>query len=665
MDSGVPIVNHLPDFEGRERLYDTLDEDSRQIRLVVLQGSNDRESPLKILLHTVDLETAQDTYMALSYYWGDPKATETVLVKRSSGTDTDECFDVPVTRNLASALREMRNATSQGLLLVWTDAICINQTNIVERNYQVKIMYDIFSASRWVWGWLGDLTPELDESLSWLVGLYTWKESPADMYDEDNLRRCTDIEPIDIKSHAMGGTASLKLLEALAATSPLWNSPYWRRGWVIQEVSAGSEVAFVCGNRILPGAAIWNLRKLFRARQTALLDLTPENIDHLANNIAYDTLAAFVLAHSATLNKDKGISQTRISHDYWSFIGRFETTDPRDFVYAHMNTWPFLQNLEPNYGHSVMRVFMDATMTLLHAATKWHYLKPASDSTSVSVPSWAINFASVPQSNALDTSLYDAAASSVLRARLGGPDTLITSAFITDRIQHIAGIDHQSNQNDPSPLASKMTLFLEAKKFFDRVDEQHETSHDPSRSEFLRLICADSVSPGEVSRRCTQVDLHLLRIILWKHGLVPAPTLNAAEIRMTGLREENLGQSLWLWTSILLHRFDCGMTKEGRYAFVPKDAEKGDLVAIFAGGSVPLILRPAGTRSGSTVYRIIGMAYIDGKSRYQKSEPVATMLIAAGIMDGEAVKIQAGCNMEDELSAEQVEEVFQSEITLI
>lgn len=109
MEFGVPIVNHLPDFEGRDRLYDTLEEGSRQIRLIGLLGSDARENPLRCLLVTTDLEAARDAYryMALSYYWGDPKDTEIVLVQRSPSRDA-AWFEVPVTRNLVAALTEIR-----------------------------------------------------------------------------------------------------------------------------------------------------------------------------------------------------------------------------------------------------------------------------------------------------------------------------------------------------------------------------------------------------------------------------------------------------------------------------------------------------------------------------------------------------------------------------
>lgn len=210
MESGVPIVNHLPDFEGRDRLYDTLDEESRQIRVIELLGSNDRESPLRCRLITTDLEAERRQYTALSYYWEDLDSTEIILVKRVYPTVDETRFEVPITSALAAGLREIRaQATTRApSTCLWVDAICINQTNIPERNYQVKIMYDILAASHGVVGWLGELTTEIDQSLSWLIGLYTWKEVPVDINPSvrEQILENTNIEPIDIQSHTKGLT---------------------------------------------------------------------------------------------------------------------------------------------------------------------------------------------------------------------------------------------------------------------------------------------------------------------------------------------------------------------------------------------------------------------------------------------------------------------------
>ena len=90
-------------------------------------------------------------YEALSYTWGDPLDTRTVMLK-------DQPFQV--TKNLEAALRNLRHRLIHGTKsndrVLWIDAICINQTDIQERNVQVRRMLDIYKSATRVVIWLGE-----------------------------------------------------------------------------------------------------------------------------------------------------------------------------------------------------------------------------------------------------------------------------------------------------------------------------------------------------------------------------------------------------------------------------------------------------------------------------------------------------------------------------
>jgi hypothetical protein len=57
-----------------------------------------------------------------------------------------------VTANLQKALVALRKAEPR---ILWDDAICMDQTNILERNHQVQLMWDIYSGAEDVAIWLG------------------------------------------------------------------------------------------------------------------------------------------------------------------------------------------------------------------------------------------------------------------------------------------------------------------------------------------------------------------------------------------------------------------------------------------------------------------------------------------------------------------------------
>ncbi|OZJ04814.1 hypothetical protein BZG36_02357 [Bifiguratus adelaidae] len=83
-------------------------------------------------------------YEALSYVWGNPHDTVPI---RLDG----RIFQVTI--NLRKALRRLRRSKTRTL---WVDAICINQSDINERNQQVSIMHDIYESTVEVQIYLGE-----------------------------------------------------------------------------------------------------------------------------------------------------------------------------------------------------------------------------------------------------------------------------------------------------------------------------------------------------------------------------------------------------------------------------------------------------------------------------------------------------------------------------
>jgi hypothetical protein len=83
--------------------------------------------------------------------WGDPNITQNIVMNGSS---------FAVTTNLVDALQAIVThevLTEYSLpTLLWVDAICINQTDIPERNSQVLIMRDIYRGASETLVWLGE-----------------------------------------------------------------------------------------------------------------------------------------------------------------------------------------------------------------------------------------------------------------------------------------------------------------------------------------------------------------------------------------------------------------------------------------------------------------------------------------------------------------------------
>jgi hypothetical protein len=124
--------------------YDALNAELGEIRLLkLLPGEFSSEIYLQLITQPLT-ETVQLRYDALSYTWGSTQTSALVFV----GENT-----LDITQSLAEALPYLRYPDKSRVL--WIDAMCINQRDIVERSQQVKRMAMIYSKAERVVVWLG------------------------------------------------------------------------------------------------------------------------------------------------------------------------------------------------------------------------------------------------------------------------------------------------------------------------------------------------------------------------------------------------------------------------------------------------------------------------------------------------------------------------------
>ncbi|KAI9148845.1 HET-domain-containing protein [Paramyrothecium foliicola] len=190
------------------------------IRLLLLHpGSN--EDPLKGSLHQVKF--TEIAYEALSYCWGSPEM-DCIL-------DLDGRW-LPITESLSSALKRLRYEGQARL--VWADAICINQVDLKEKSKQIVLMPEIYASAVRVVVHLGEAADDSDDAIE-LLG----KIAKAD------LRHASAVS---IPSYFLL-MAGLPRRDDPTWTALLkfWLRPWFSRIWVVQEVTLGREILFICG----------------------------------------------------------------------------------------------------------------------------------------------------------------------------------------------------------------------------------------------------------------------------------------------------------------------------------------------------------------------------------------------------------------------------------
>jgi hypothetical protein len=147
--------------------YEPLSKNPDEITLLKLMPPSS-SGDIKIEIIRVP-SSAPPAYEALSYVWGSPERTHEVTVRTSSkkclprlsrrrrflfGRPKFKLSHLAISRNLFIALQHLSFAKKPRLL--WIDAICINQDDIVERSEQVKKMASIYGSARLVILWLGE-----------------------------------------------------------------------------------------------------------------------------------------------------------------------------------------------------------------------------------------------------------------------------------------------------------------------------------------------------------------------------------------------------------------------------------------------------------------------------------------------------------------------------
>jgi len=140
-------------------LYEPL-TDPDGFRLLTVHSSTNKQSALRCTLKVASLKTA--SYNALSYCWGQAKVTKPIGLNHTT---------IQASENLVSALYHIRDERED--LVIWIDAICINQDDINERSTQVQKMGSIYSGASTVICWLG---PAMEDSYLAFRMIRLWGE---------------------------------------------------------------------------------------------------------------------------------------------------------------------------------------------------------------------------------------------------------------------------------------------------------------------------------------------------------------------------------------------------------------------------------------------------------------------------------------------------------
>ncbi|KAF2096177.1 hypothetical protein NA57DRAFT_59234 [Rhizodiscina lignyota] len=256
----------------------------------------------------------------------------------------------PVHHNLYLALLHLRSPDHT--LSIWIDAICISQSDTLERNSQVALMPFIYTRARTVVAWLGtkayttQLEPFRALSLDWMTG----QTNRYPDFLADSARMIYSQEP-DLHTFA-------RIME----------STYWGRLWIVQEVCLAYKLVFVYGSKIWPGEDIeqWecmaqarlqvpqqssdNAQHSKRIEQAKMLRLLDVRKRKHASDMKLENLIELFATHACTRVKDKIYALLGLAKDVAPFADS-ATDSKRSPVDLH--------NIKVDYSQSIYDIWAD------------------------------------------------------------------------------------------------------------------------------------------------------------------------------------------------------------------------------------------------------------------------------------------------------------------
>ncbi|KAL6904743.1 heterokaryon incompatibility domain-containing protein [Trichoderma evansii] len=395
--------------QNRERYPDehNLAGNSEAFRLIKLfRGRWNDEIRCKLNVYSRD-GAFYPSYKALSYVWGrwrrDPPK---ILVNDHA---------VKVTNNLEMALRHLREEDDD--IILWIDALCINQNNTAERSSQVSQMRSIYSTASEVIIFLGD---GLDYSAAHLRSKHSPRHCRKFGIDDTNISLAHQTLDAWKASALKGPVQALELFSFLAVITQFPDSssllkffedfpeahvtalfetlrrsllvPWWDRIWVVQEAVVAQNITVRYGEV----AASWDLL----VEVTKALSRWDFAAMRYPSSISADCLKVFhLLSRISDLDRFRRDWRFVQSTDLLSLLRHFghrKASDNRDRVYALLGLCNESVALRPNYQLDQTQVYTASVLAIIKNTRSLAVMYgDHSRKTSQGLPSWVPDWGTI------------------------------------------------------------------------------------------------------------------------------------------------------------------------------------------------------------------------------------------------------------------------------
>ncbi|KAK5715199.1 hypothetical protein LTR17_016948 [Elasticomyces elasticus] len=590
---------------GVSPLYTKVDASRKEIRLLILRKAKGRSDDIHCDLRRTTLsKTPKALYQTVSYVWGDVTAKSSIYVNDQQ---------IEIGRSAEQVLRRFRSKDRD--VILWIDAVCVDQSNDAERSEQVAIMDEIYSKATHNIVWLGEDEGGLvAKAIIPLTAVVHHAQQATNnnlsqlrsvLFDHNGIRRYSN-DP------AYEATNVFSKVQRIEDVLSIFNKPWFERLWVVQEAVLPKSSTVYCGDQQI------SLRNLLLAAAW----LT-HNIHGLPSSFAGHrglVLAAYTwhfvdMKHStASTEHARRISlfnlldhlQERLAHD------------PKDYVYGLLGLYKSFaggkdlpKELYPAYTKTVAEVYQEATRIAMieHTATAQEgeffaglYHRPR-EFELAAWPSW------VPRWNRPFDRRHDAVSLQgdytasrdttfdILQSPESDSSILALRGLIVGRVHSTEPVWTMAKLRSPSAMLRRFKAFVSL--------EQLETSVFA-----LTLIAGTDYFRRPIHPAVAQEQFQALLYTISQHGRPPATTRSELLQKLEDLRP---GGRIWMsemyQQSMEVHCRNRRLFKtlDGKLGLGLQVTKPDDYIVVLYGFRAPVILRPIAMTGH---YRVCGKAYV-------------------------------------------------------
>lgn len=461
--------------------------------------------------------------------------------------------------------------------LLWVDAICIDQRRVMERNHQVPLMRDIYSQATRVLVWLGDHDPpnEAIAAFTQAVDFIVTK------IKESNGTLDIDLSTFERTMQDLGHSG------VCSAINSIFASQWHNRVWCVQEVALAQDVTLLFQNAEFPAAevgdfAIWFDNSLKEAQWGMNTDI-PQVYFKARINMNMFFLR---LNYCAFSGEPLRILQV--------FRG-LKASDPRDNVYGLLGIMDST-GIQVDYTKTAAQVYIDTTLELIAHERNLCVLSMVSYlgqcMSTLELPSW------VPQWDTFQSHpMYPPPDSGMFAGR--------REPIIVDVLQAQSGVIRLVGL-----LCDRVSIVTQP---LNRTSEAHWKDFYLNHSWTSFLALATTLTFGQIApeKGIDQINSEYGAKFLADFRQAIPSIFQDFDISHIDLGSDtHLGKASDYYDLVSpnLHAHRLFRTQRQWVGLGPGRMQDGDVIVVFTGSPMPMILRPANNGKGQ--YYLVGECYI-------------------------------------------------------